>query len=98
MAVDRDAGTDSGLQRALIRKSIIDKDFGVCDNAYSIQNALLAVRTLERREITPAYLFPLLKTLFDKHYSSQSATLAQHFREAFCYLDATIYRKEIPND
>lgn len=98
LSVDRDAGTESGLHRAILRKSMIDRDLKVSSDAYSIQNALLAVRTLDRREINPAYLFPLLKTLFDKHYSSQSATLAQHFREAFCYLDATMYRKEIPND
>jgi len=51
-----------------------------------------AIRMLTPDEIKPRYIRPLLKTWFNKYYTSNDAKLADNMRRAICYLDSVLNR------
>ena len=62
------------------------------DLSYCLQ----AIRGLEPVEIkkNSKYLCTLLKTWFNKHYTTAQGALANHLRRTICWVDEAIYMKE----
>lgn len=57
-----------------------------------LKYALRAIRTLSQDQMETGYLFPLLKTWFDMHYTSRDGTIADELRRAICYMDCVLYK------
>ena len=75
------------LKQKKVNEGITGKDLEYC---------LDAVRSLSPGEIkqNSPYIRSLLRTMFNKHYTSESATLANNIRRAICWIDEALYRKD----
>ncbi|MBI5589378.1 MAG: ATP-binding protein [Deltaproteobacteria bacterium] len=58
---------------------------------------LQAIRGLSAPEVSTnsAYISELLRTWFNKHYSSAKCNLADHLRRAICWIDEAIYKEGV---
>lgn len=75
------------LKQQTVNEGIINKDLEYC---------LYAIRCLTPDEVkqNSKYFRELLRTWFNRHYSSASSTLADCLRKGICWIDEALYSKE----
>jgi hypothetical protein len=74
------------LKQKTLKEDIIGKD---------LEHCLQTIRSLNPDEVkqNSEYLRKLLRTWFNKHYSSANSTLADNLRRAICWVDEALYMK-----
>lgn len=85
---DRPAGRKVAEYQQCLLTRTIDPQIPISELRY----ALRAVRTLSQDQLDTEYLFPLLKSWFDTHYTSRDGVVADELRRAICYMDCVLYK------
>lgn len=86
-----DTGTDAAKKKLFYIEKIKKRKLPKKLNELELRYFFQAITHISNSEFDPGYLFPILRSLFEKEYEFMDSTNAEAMRKALCHLDVVMY-------